>query len=129
MSQSTYLLHTNILISKQVSLSAAVIIIALSIAFIPWTRAVLLILVQVPLSFFIEYSALRAVWNRFVANHAALDQGGRRMLDRIYNRQERKVQRRREQKKTQSNLPAGNWLTTQRNWGAPDIENQVAYEE
>lgn len=116
---------TSTLTSKIVPLSAAVIIIALTVAFVPWTRKVLAVVVRVPLAFFIRHSGLRALWRQFVADHSVLDQIDPKKLARIYrDRQERKVQRMREQGRSQNTLLAER-TPARRNRRPSDIEHQA----
>ncbi|KAH7390185.1 hypothetical protein BKA64DRAFT_116535 [Cadophora sp. MPI-SDFR-AT-0126] len=71
-------------------LSTAVIIFAVSTAFSPWTRATLTIFVKVPLAFIAEYTGLRALWNKYIVGHSALEKKGQMKLNWIYKRQKRK---------------------------------------
>ncbi len=59
-------------------------------AFSPWTRATLTVLVKVPLAFITEYTGLRAAWNEDIVGHSALERKGQQKLEWIYNRQKRK---------------------------------------
>ena len=85
-------------------------------------------LVKVPLAFVTEYSRLRAVWNQHIIDHAKLDQKGRRKLEYIYNRQDRKLQQKRDEQKKQRTLTArsdiglANQAPSQRNRRSSDIE-------
>jgi hypothetical protein len=76
-------------VPDKVGLSAAVIAIAISMAFSPWTRANFTVLVKVPLAFIAEYTGLRHVWRNHIIDHQTLERKGQSQLDHIYKRQKR----------------------------------------
>lgn len=79
-----------------VGISAAVIAIAISMAFSPWTRATLTVLVKVPLAFIAEYTGLRHIWRSHIIDHRTLERRGQSQLDHIYKRQKRLAAREKE---------------------------------
>ncbi|KAF8847078.1 hypothetical protein BDZ45DRAFT_755288 [Acephala macrosclerotiorum] len=64
-----------------VSVSLSVIIISIFIAFSPWSRAMRVVLVKVPLAFIAEYSGLK----------------GRQQIETILNRKKRNAEKRRDE--------------------------------
>lgn len=65
-------------------------------AFSPWTRATLTVLVKVPLAFIAEYTGLRHVWRNHIIDHKTLERRGQSQLDHIYKRQKRIAARQKE---------------------------------
>ncbi|RDL33145.1 uncharacterized protein BP5553_08584 [Venustampulla echinocandica] len=86
-------------------ISAAVITISISMAFSPWTRAILTVLVKVPLAYITEYTGLRHFWMDHIIDHQTLGRKGQKRLDHIYKRQERIAARQKEEedKKNEEN--------------------------
>jgi hypothetical protein len=66
-------------------------------AFSPWTRAWILVLIKVPLAFLAEYSGFRAAWKRYIADHHTLERHGQRRMDWIFRHEKRKLDRKREE--------------------------------
>ncbi len=79
-------------------ISTGVIVISVSIAFSPWTRATLTTLVKLPIVFVLEYTGIRALWKKHIVGHRYFEDKNQQRIDWIYGHGERKGQRKAEEK-------------------------------
>jgi hypothetical protein len=70
--------------------STAVIVVSISIAFSPWTRATLTAFVRIPIIFVLEYTGLRALWKYYIVGHGYFEEKNRERIDWIHGRRQRK---------------------------------------
>jgi hypothetical protein len=70
--------------------STAVIVVSISIAFSPWTRATLTAFVKIPIIFVLEYTGLRALWKYYIVGHWYFEEKNRERIDWIHGHRERK---------------------------------------
>jgi hypothetical protein len=72
------------------SVSTAVIVVSISIAFSPWTRATLTAFVKIPIIFVLEYTGLRALWKYYIVGHGYFEEKNRERIDWIHGHRKRK---------------------------------------
>jgi len=80
-------------------------------AFSPWTRATLTVLVKVPLAFIAEYTGLRYAWRNHIIDHQTLERRGQSQLDYIYKREKRLAAREKEKEDKKKKEDANYGLT------------------
>jgi Mg2+ and Co2+ transporter CorA len=71
-------------------ISTAVIVVSISIAFSPWTRATLTAFVKIPIIFVLEYTGLRALWKYYIVGHGYFEEKNRERIDWIHGHRNRK---------------------------------------
>ncbi len=76
-----------------VGLSALVIVLSFSLAFSPWTRALLGILVRVPLILIGEYSGIHGAWKKHKLDHDSLKRRSHLALEHVFKRRQQKKDR------------------------------------
>ncbi|KUJ13404.1 uncharacterized protein LY89DRAFT_721425 [Mollisia scopiformis] len=74
-------------------ISTAVIVISISIAFSPWTRATLTALVKIPIIFVLEYTGMRSLWKKYIVGHQYFEEKNRERIEWIHGHGERKERR------------------------------------
>jgi hypothetical protein len=79
-----------------VGLSTAVIALSVSIAFSPWTRAIITSLVKIPLIFMGEYTGLRAAWKYYIVGHGYFEEKNKERIEWIHQHPDRVENRRKE---------------------------------
>ena len=62
----------------------------MSLAFSSWTRALLRILIRVPLVLIGEYSGIHAAWKRHKLDHVSLERRSQLALEHVFKRREQK---------------------------------------
>lgn len=76
--------------------STGVIAVAVSIAFSPWTRAIITTLIKIPLVFIGEYTGLRAAWKYYIVGHGYFEEKNRERIEWIKQHPDRVEKRHKE---------------------------------
>ncbi|CZR52676.1 uncharacterized protein PAC_02553 [Phialocephala subalpina] len=91
--------------------STAVIVVSISIAFSPWTRATLTAFVKIPIIFVLEYTGLRALWKYYIVGHGYFEEKNRERIDWIHGHKKRVEGREAEAKKKAMEEDEYEWVT------------------
>jgi len=76
-------------IKYMLGVSTAVIVVSVSIAFSPWTSAILNFYVKIPALFFLEYTGIEAVWRKYTVGHEYSEEKNEERIKWIHGHGER----------------------------------------
>ncbi|KAF8849052.1 hypothetical protein BDZ45DRAFT_753177 [Acephala macrosclerotiorum] len=90
--------------------STAVIVVSISIAFSPWTRATLTAFVKIPIIFVLEYTGIRALWKYYIVGHNYFEEKNRERIEWIHGHRKRVDARRDEEERKEREREEEGWI-------------------
>jgi hypothetical protein len=90
--------------------STAVIVVSISIAFSPWTRATLTAFVKIPIIFILEYTGLRALWKYYIVGHNYFEEKNIERIEWIHGHRKRVEGRQVEEERKEREREESEWV-------------------